>query len=160
MFFFGDAYFGRVDWVPGMFYVKTRFLHVWWVPLVPRESWVVEDDGQGKHGHRIHLSWKSVFVAWSRVALGFLFIFAGLFLVASLGADPKQMTVHPIVTAGIFLSVMAMLAGAYALTYRWAKPCERRAFELAKWMGADPSEVANRFPLSQSTGKSEGGYDP
>ena len=159
MFFFGDAYFGRVDRVPGLFHVKTRFLHVWWIPFVPRESWVV-DDGRGNHGRRIHLSWKSVFVTWSRVAVGFLFVFTGLMLVPIFGSDPKQITVHPIIAAGIILTVLTVLAGAYALTYWCAKPDVHRAFELAKWLDIDPNEVVDRFPRSQSTETSGSGFEP
>ena len=42
---YGDDYFGKVDHVPGLFFVKTRFLHCMWVPLVPRESYLMVDDG-------------------------------------------------------------------------------------------------------------------
>ncbi|HSQ55140.1 MAG TPA: hypothetical protein VLM40_05290 [Gemmata sp.] len=151
MMVFGDSYFGLVDRVPGLFYVKTRFLHVWWVPLVPRESWVIHDDGRGKHGYRIPLSWKSVFVAWSRLALGVMFTMVALMLVPIFEADPRKMTIPPVVAAGVVVALLAVLVGAYVLTYRWARPREKRAFQLAMWLRIDPAEMADRFPVSQST---------
>lgn len=144
MFIAGDSWYGRVDRVRGLFHVKTRFLHVWWVPVVPRESWLV-DDASGKQGRLIQMSWKSVFVAWTRTATGCLFVFIGLMLVPIFEADPKKTTVSPWVSAGIILAILAALAGVYALTYRWARPSEQRARELAKLVGLDPDEVAERF---------------
>ena len=120
MLVFGHNYFGLVDQVPGLFYVMTRFVHIWWLPLVPWESWVIADDGQ--HSHRIPLSWKSVFVDWSRFALGFLFVFLGLMLLPIFTADPKKMTAPPFVAAGLVVCVMVAVAGVYSLTYRWARP--------------------------------------
>jgi hypothetical protein len=147
MLFFGHDYYGAVDRVPGMFYVKTLFFHIWWFPLVPRESWVVADDGQDQHGYRIPLSRKSVIVGWSRYFLGTLFLGLGLLLVVMFLGDPKKLEVkvHPLVAAGGMLTIMALVAGAYTLTYRWARPSEARAFQLARWMGADPSDVADRL---------------
>ncbi len=121
MIVFGHAYYGHVDWVPGLFYVKTRFLHFWWIPFAPCESWVVADDGRGERGHRIRLSWKSVLVTWSRTFLGCLLVFSGMMFIPIYNANPKQMTVHPLVAAGAIVAIMLLLAGLYALTYRWAK---------------------------------------
>lgn len=149
MFIFGDAYYGRVDRVAGLFLVKTRFLHVWWIPFVPRESWVVVDDGRGEHGQRIPLSWRSVLVTWSRVAIGFFFVFMVMTLFLLSQTNPKNVRVHPIVSAAFVTALIALLAGAYALTYRWARPSADRAFQLAAWLGVDPAEVADRLPLSE-----------
>jgi hypothetical protein len=147
MFLFGHDYYGWVDRVPGLFYVKTRFFHIWWFPLVPKESWVVADDGQDQDGYRIPLCWKSVIVAWSRYFLGFMFMCAGLGIFLIFAGDPQQMKLKkpPLVVAGCVLALMAAVASLYALTYWWARPSEDRAFQLAKWMGADPSEVADRL---------------
>jgi len=87
MFFFGDNYYGKVDRVPGLFFVRTRFLHVWFVPLVPRESYLFFDGPPygGYAGIRIRLNWKSVFVAWLR---GFLVFLAVMLLLG--GVMPFQ----------------------------------------------------------------------
>src|SRR5437762_2645960 len=43
----GSKLYGRVDDVPGMFYVATRFGHLWYLPLIPMGSFVVLER-QGK----------------------------------------------------------------------------------------------------------------
>jgi len=62
---YGITTFGRVDIVPGLFSVATRFFHVSYVPLVPLGSYVVVDENEeGIRGVRIPLSVKSYFLAW------------------------------------------------------------------------------------------------
>ena len=34
----GTKLYGKVDEVPGMFHVATRFFHLWYIPLVPLSS--------------------------------------------------------------------------------------------------------------------------
>jgi hypothetical protein len=62
MFRFGDSYFGKVDWVPGLFYVRTRFLHIWFFPFVPRQSYLFFDEPPGGSylGVRIPLRWTTM----------------------------------------------------------------------------------------------------
>jgi hypothetical protein len=63
MFIVGARLYGKVDALPGLFFVKTRFLHVYWIPVVPRESYLLLDPKHSSEGHgvRIPLRWKSVY---------------------------------------------------------------------------------------------------
>ncbi|WP_144429503.1 hypothetical protein [Myxococcus hansupus] len=70
MIIWGSRLFGKVDAVPGLGYVATQFAHINYLPLFPMKSWlVVSEEGNGWRGQAIPLSWKSVLVAWGRVAL-------------------------------------------------------------------------------------------
>ncbi len=65
----GSRLFGKVDEVPGLFYVATKFAHLWYIPLVPLGSHLVTDDtSRGWQGAPIGVSFKSIFVVWLRAA--------------------------------------------------------------------------------------------
>lgn len=67
--FFGSRLMGKVDAVPGLFHVATRFGHVNFVPLFPLQSYVVlSEQGTSFRGVPIPLSGKSVLIAWGRAA--------------------------------------------------------------------------------------------
>ena len=76
---FGKRFYGPVDEVPELFYVATSFWHLWFIPLVPHESWLLFHEstgGGGLQGVPIAFSWRSAFFAWFRaicVVLGVLF---------------------------------------------------------------------------------------
>ena len=60
---------GKVDEVPKLFHVATRFGHVYYLPLIPLGSFAVfEKTESGFQGAKIPLSLKSVLVAWLRSA--------------------------------------------------------------------------------------------
>jgi hypothetical protein len=66
----GSRLYGKVDVVPGLFHVATRFGHVYYLPLIPLQSFVV----LGQHGDEfrgvpIRLSGKSIVMAWARAFL-------------------------------------------------------------------------------------------
>jgi hypothetical protein len=66
----GQRMYGRVDAVPGLCYVVTRFFHLWYLPLIPLGSFaVVAEQGESFMGASVPLSIKSVLVAWLRCAL-------------------------------------------------------------------------------------------
>ncbi len=67
MIIVGQRLCGRVDQVPGICYVATRFLHFYYVPLIPLSSWVIVQGSEGASGFRgqqIRLSLKSVVFGW------------------------------------------------------------------------------------------------
>ena len=68
MLVFGTQFYGKVDRVPGLFYVVTRFGHLWFIPLFPVESYLILDlPGEtGKRGKGIPMSGKSVLHGWLR----------------------------------------------------------------------------------------------
>ena len=146
MFIVGDKYYGKVDSVPGLFCVKTRFLHIYWVPVVPRASYVFLDqkDTNGSYqGQRIPLRWKSILIAWSRVGLALAIpILAGqtfMFL------GPNGHNVHPgLAVVGACASVLILFA-LYRVTYRWESAELHRALELGQILGLPPEEVKGYF---------------
>jgi hypothetical protein len=67
---YGSRLFGKVDVVPGLFHVETRFGHLWYIPLVPIESFIVfNKSGDSWNGVNIPLNLKSVCYAWLRTLL-------------------------------------------------------------------------------------------
>jgi len=59
--------FGQTDAVPGLFYVHTRFFHVDFCPLFPRQSYLVlELQGEMNRALEIPTHGKSIWVAWIR----------------------------------------------------------------------------------------------
>jgi len=80
MFVFGTKFFGRIQSVPGLFYVATKFFHLFFVPLIPLGTYFVFEDS-AKHemkGGRertstlvkpMPFSIKTVLMAWLRTAL-------------------------------------------------------------------------------------------
>lgn len=63
----GTRLYGKVDEVPGLCYVATRFFHLWYVPLVPLNTYaVVAEDFEGWRGPEISMSSKSVMVGYCR----------------------------------------------------------------------------------------------
>jgi hypothetical protein len=61
--------FGRTDRIPGLLFVATAFLHVFFIPLIPMGTYLVmEKDDEWEHfrGIRIPFSIKSLLYAWGR----------------------------------------------------------------------------------------------
>src|SRR5262249_3005931 len=76
---FGRQNYGKVDVVPKLFYVATRFFHLYYVPLIPLGSYLVlagTESGEAFSGRQIPLRWKSVLAGWVRAVL-ILCIIAG-----------------------------------------------------------------------------------
>lgn len=66
----GSGVYGKVDEVPRLFHVATRFGHLYYVPLIPLGSVVVlQNSADGFQGINIPLSGKSVIFAWLRAVL-------------------------------------------------------------------------------------------
>ncbi len=105
----GTRFVGKVDEVPGMFYVKTRFGHLWWIPLLPIESYVIfEENMDGIRGASIPLSGKSVGMAYLRTAMVVGAIAMGIAAFIGFGAEPLL---------GFFFGALAVaLAGLFIVT--------------------------------------------
>lgn len=82
--YYGTRHCGPVDAIAELGEVRTRFFHVWFVPLIPIGSmFITEDTDDGVRGSKVGLSLKSIFVAWSRTALFFSVIGLGVFCAAT-----------------------------------------------------------------------------
>ena len=67
MLVFGTDFFGKVDEVPGVFHVATRFDHVFFLPVLPLRSYVIlHGTGKPPLGVKIKMSFRSVLLAWTR----------------------------------------------------------------------------------------------
>lgn len=67
MIIVGQKLCGCVDQVPGKCYVKTRFLHFYYVPVIPLSSWAIAQGSEKNsdfQGQQIPLSWKSILFGW------------------------------------------------------------------------------------------------
>jgi hypothetical protein len=137
---FGTQFYGKVDHVPGLFYVSTRFAHLNYVPLAPTGSYLILDgseSGDNYRGVSIGLSAKSVVMGYLRAAmfLGGL-VLAG-FSIAEIGHNP---TVGFALIAGAVL-----LIPLFILSYRLTRPGPERALGLAQQAGIPPEVVAKHF---------------
>ncbi|MBN8465932.1 hypothetical protein JYJ95_05380 [Corallococcus exiguus] len=132
MVIFGSRLFGKVDEIPGLGYVATKFGHINFVPLIPLEGWlVVAEEGNGWRGQAISMSGKSVLVAWAR----FLFIVAGLIsLVVGFVAFGDHEQTDAIVPGVIALACIGGLIASYK--WKWVTHASpERAMEIAREAG-------------------------
>src|SRR5262249_10119139 len=138
---FGTRNFGKVDHVPGLFYLSTEFFHVNFVPLVPTGTHLVIDgseSGDGFRGVKIGMSGKSIFFTYLRAAcvvgsiLAFIFGFIDV-------ANGQTSTGVALIAAGIVATVLMILS------YKLARPSPERALRLAQEAGIAPEVVAQFF---------------
>src|SRR5262245_37163752 len=84
---------GTCDKVPSLFYVRTQFFHVWYIPLIPLKSFVIlhgsEGDG-GFRGTQIPMSGKSVLFGWLRTGA----VIGGLVSLAIMFFSVLEFTKH------------------------------------------------------------------
>jgi hypothetical protein len=144
---------GKVDHLPGAFFVATRFFHLGPLPLVPLGSWlVIEGAGRSPAGGTalrdrlpglpVPWSLRSVAWAWGRALL----VCLGAALVTAGGAM-AALTPQPGALA-LPLTGVALLALAWA-SLRWNRPSSSRAAELLRRAGF-PGTVALRLLMQLS----------
>jgi hypothetical protein len=147
VFFVGDHYFGRVDHVPAMFYIETRFLHIYYFPFVPRESYLFIDQkpiyGERK-GIRIPICWKSVLIAWTRACFGGLCALMIIGGTLQLFQSPQVGQDSPIVKAVVCWTVAAFFATVFGISHMGTRATPNRARELAPILGLSPDEAESR----------------
>lgn len=141
----GTRLAGKVDQSRAGF-VVTRFVHVWFVPLVPLSSWFVTEAG----ARSIPFSLKSAFVGYARgfgvvAALGggggflyyLIFEFYNRFEIYRRGGT--AVTEEELVGHVVFLAVLGVLAVAgvivFLLTRLFGKASAARCAELSRTTG-------------------------
>lgn len=132
MIVFGSRLYGKVDAVPGLGHVATKFGHIYYVPLIPTEGWlVVGEEGNGWRGQAIPMSGKSVLVAWARaafLAVGIGSLFVGLITFSS--HDARDAIVPGVLAA---LCIAGLVA---SYTWKWVTHASpERALEIAAQAG-------------------------
>lgn len=135
----GSRLYGKVDEVPGVFYVATKFGHLWYLPLIPLGSHVVfREHEDGWDGLPISMSTKSVLVAWTRAAL----VLGGIWSAVSMAIDFAMLDVF----GGLFDAIgLALAGGLFFLTKRLAGivRCDPdRARKIAAKAGFDEAGLA------------------
>lgn len=141
----GTRLAGKVD-QSSAGYVVTRFVHVWFVPLVPLSSWFVTEAG----ARSIPFSLKSAFVGYARgfgvvAALGggggflyyLIFEFYDRFEIYQRGG--ASVTEDELVGHAVFLAVLGVLAVAgvavFLLTRLLTRASVARCAELSRATG-------------------------
>jgi hypothetical protein len=155
----GVKHFGKVDAVPGLCHVATRFYHVTDLPLIPLGSEIIftESAADGRSWLRCRkttLSLKSVLVAWARAAL-YLTAFFGApayaFIIAHAWHHKRQA-----VTLADVLIIFGMVAGSILgiwLTHQLTRAGYDRAVQLCAELGLDPTVVEPFLNVSRKERK-------
>jgi hypothetical protein len=142
----GHLLYGKVDHVPGLFYVATEFLHLYWIPIFPGRSYLVLEgtrENRAPRRIRISMSGRSLLFAWGRLALilGGCVIFPSV-LVSDLPSLPANIQAPAIFAAIAF--PLASLA-LFALSYRLGRARPERALALASQAGIAPEVLAQHL---------------
>ncbi len=110
--FYGSRTFGKVDEIEGVGHVATEFGHIFWFPLVPKETFfVTKEKWNGVEGIPIGMSMKSVGTAYGR-AVAILFIIAALGAAKTVFAPEAGQVLAPERVANM---KVIMILGALAL---------------------------------------------
>src|SRR5262249_53485590 len=135
---FGQHHFGKVDVVPDLCYVATRFFHINFVPLIPLESNIIvigSEKDDNFQGLKTTLSLKSVLVAWLRALLCVVAIGGTLFGIAFAFESARPGRGIPL-GAALGTGAVAVGAGvALWLTYRFNRAGYERAMQLGSELG-------------------------
>lgn len=144
----GESLYGKVDQVPGLFYVATRFFYINYIPLVPLGSFVVmEGAEEGEPGRKIGISLKSIVFAWLRMALfvGILSLWAfGGIKAFDVRAGQKPDNGWP-----LYFVASTGLAFLLWVSYRMTRAKPLRALVMARASGVPPEIVAKYFVFSK-----------
>jgi hypothetical protein len=152
MFHFGELLYGKVDVVPDLCHVATRFIHVNFVPVIPLGSEIVvtgtSADG-GVQRLKTALSLKSVLIAWVRAGL-YLALAAGVIGGVIVTAEYFEKRHGPSPT--MLLVVWGVAAGsmlALWLTYKLTRAGYDRAVQLGAELGLDPTLVEQYLTVAR-----------
>ena len=136
IWFFGTRMYGKVDHVPGLFYVATNFFYIQFVPLVPTGSVLVIYDGS-ERGKQLGLSGKSIVFAYLRALL--ILGGPGLVILGVIEIEKNPVVALALIGIGIASIIF------FFLTYKVAKPSVERALRIAGEAGIPPEVVAHFF---------------
>ncbi len=67
MIIYGTRMYGHVDAIDGLGEVKTKFIHIFWIPLIPIGTFfVLGEDEDGYRGVDLPFSFKGAICTWIR----------------------------------------------------------------------------------------------
>jgi len=133
----GTRMMGKVDAVPGVGHVATKFFYLQYLPLIPVESYLIyREVGEQIHGIRIPFSPKSIFVAWLRTGL---VVAAIALLITGIITISERHT-----TEGVLCFVgVGILAAGFIYSYYFGPICRagyNRAMHLAQLANLGPEQ--------------------
>lgn len=139
----GTNMYGKVDHVPGLFYVATEFMHVNFIPIFPGRSFVIlegTEGEQGFQGHVIGRNLKSILVGYLRPWATLAGVVSSLFFLAGY--------VRPLFEPATLYVLGFSAVISFALLVWSRRLCHAhplRALELAKVSGISPERLAQHF---------------
>jgi hypothetical protein len=140
----GQRNYGKVDKVGDFCYVATQFGHLWFIPLIPIQTYIViagSETDDGFKGVPIGFSAKSILIAWLRAALiiatPILFFLALVSTVEALKGSAAGL----VGAAFQWLMFSGAAAGIW-LTYLVTRAGLNRAMQLADQLGVSRLAVA------------------
>lgn len=131
MIIMGKRFYGQVDLVPGLFYVATTFVHLFWFPLIPLgTSIVIENSRHTTEGgntaymvQRTSFSFKSFLMAYFRGILIFAMVLA-LAIPAIIASGILEGVKTPVTdpqiwatTVAVFVASLALLKLSYKISF-------------------------------------------
>ena len=119
----GLRLFGVIDRVPGQLHVATDFVHLWRLPLIPRQTYLVSE----RHDERYAIPRDSRSVRWAYLRT-LLFLLGGALCVVAVFAarDARPFAAF----AAAVAAAAAWLVIFVSASKTW--PSEARAWELAR----------------------------
>jgi len=120
MFVFGTKFFGRIQYVPGLFYIATKFIHIFFLPLIPLGTYFVFE-GSARHDYKggkdqistlvkpVPFDIKSVLMAWLRTVLVVAIVVSAVQAVSSGLAGPATIVA---IAAALLLHLSYVLSRA------------------------------------------------
>lgn len=116
MIVWGTKLYGKVDEIEGVGYVATQFGHLFWIPLIPYQSYfVTAKQGHQFEGIKLGLWSKSVLVGYLRAA-SLIFFFLAFGAANSLFNPTEQVDPERITSLRVILALGIASLPAYILT--------------------------------------------
>jgi hypothetical protein len=147
----GKRFFGKVDCVPGLFYIATTFIHVFYFPIIPLGSCIVLANSRHttRYGATAHMVFKTgfSFKSWLTAYVRGILIGATILSIAAavmtyfdllLGLKPYAENGSLWVVTG---SIASISFGLTYLSYKFCKASEKRARALGKAAGFQDEAV-------------------
>ena len=134
----GTRMMGKVDAVPGVGHVATKFFYLQYIPLIPVETYLVfREVGEEIHGVRIPFSPKSIVIAWLRA--GCVVAALGMLIAGVLVLSERHQA-----EALMCLVGAVVLVSAFIYSYYFGPICKasyNRAIELAQGASLGPEQL-------------------
>jgi hypothetical protein len=131
---YGSKLYGKVDVVPGLFHVETKFGHLWYIPLIPVESYVVfGKSGENFNGIKIPMSFKSICYAWLRAGT-LVAAIVSLVMVLSESKNGPSEWVTPAIVGLSALATCLVLSFHKGSTHA----SRQRAYQIGQKIGMSP----------------------